>query len=168
MSSCGTIRALPRGEIQPDLLFVVCLAVFLRRERGRSDHVSLDCMLGCLSRVFSRCLLNTRWAQKRQRWSVAGSATAQSISSDFTMAANRMQSVENSTHPKTHKCESCEMRREKLAALGVAIYFPSLFTCGLMLPFSLIAAIVIQALLLRKCKDCRARAKLGAPRNEDG
>ncbi|MFZ4083087.1 MAG: hypothetical protein ACOYKN_17800 [Pirellula sp.] len=61
--------------------------------------------------------------------------------------------------PKQERCQSCEIRREKLQAIGVAIFFPSLFTCGLMLPFSVIAAIVVQSLAYMKCKSCRQRAK---------
>ncbi len=56
-------------------------------------------------------------------------------------------------------CHSCTVRGEKLQAIGASIYFVSLFSCGVLLPFSLIAAIVIQALASMKCKECRAEAK---------
>ncbi len=75
------------------------------------------------------------------------------------MTVNKMQSGEEPIQKEFSRCQSCEMRREKLQAIGVAIFFPSLFSFGLLLPFSLIAALVIQSLSLRKCKECRTRAK---------
>ncbi len=70
-----------------------------------------------------------------------------------------MQTEDNPTQVKPEQCHSCMIRREKLQAIGVAIFFPSLFSFGLLLPFSLLAAIVIQSLSLRKCKECRDRIK---------
>ncbi len=52
------------------------------------------------------------------------------------MAINRMQSVEDSTQKESGRCQLCEMRDENLRSIGVAIFFPSLFSCGLLLPFS--------------------------------
>jgi hypothetical protein len=70
-----------------------------------------------------------------------------------------MQTEENSTQEKPHQCKSCMIRGEKLQSIGVSIFFVSLFSCGLLLPFSLVAAIVIQSMSLRKCKECRERIK---------
>jgi hypothetical protein len=70
-----------------------------------------------------------------------------------------MQTEEISTQEKPYQCQSCIMRGEKLQAIGVSIFFLSLFSFGLLLPFSLLAAIVIQTLSLRKCKECRDRVK---------
>ncbi len=70
-----------------------------------------------------------------------------------------MQSVEDLTQKESGRCKSCAMRDENLRAIGLAIFFPSLFSCGLLLPFSLMAAGIIQSLSFRKCKECRERAK---------
>ncbi len=75
------------------------------------------------------------------------------------VVVSKMQSGKDSTKEEANKCHSCMIRGEKLQSIGVSIFFVSLFSCGLLLPFSLLAAIVIQSLSLRKCKQCRERAK---------
>lgn len=70
-----------------------------------------------------------------------------------------MEEIEVTTQANHRECPSCVMRGEKLQAIGASIFLVSLCSFGLLLPFSILAAIVIQSLSLRKCKECRDRAK---------
>lgn len=81
------------------------------------------------------------------------------IHSRISFDVSKMQSAEDSNQEKYDDCPSCFHRRENLQAIGVSIFFVSLFSCGLLLPVSLPAAMVIQSLLFMKCKHCRDRAK---------
>jgi hypothetical protein len=70
-----------------------------------------------------------------------------------------MRDAEDSNPLKSDECPTCFDRREKLQAIGLSVFFVSLFSCGLLLPVSVVTAIVIQSLSLRKCRICRARIK---------
>lgn len=66
-----------------------------------------------------------------------------------------------STDTKTEECPICRQRRETYSAIGLAVFSISLLSCGLLMPLSIVVAIVIQSLIAVGCRDCR-RKRVGS------
>ncbi|MFO1065625.1 MAG: hypothetical protein U0892_17305 [Pirellulales bacterium] len=57
------------------------------------------------------------------------------------------------------ECPNCKLRRDNYQALGLAIFFVSLFSCGTLTFIALPTGVALTFIGSRKCKECRAAAK---------
>lgn len=57
-------------------------------------------------------------------------------------------------------CEVCRLHREKFQSIALAVYFSSLFSCGLLWPIAIPTGVILQLISFRKCHSCRGQKKL--------
>ncbi len=70
---------------------------------------------------------------------------------------SRVDSREPILEPEipSDECPQCKNRREKYQAIGLAVFFVSLFSCGTLWIVAIPTGLVLLVISMMKCKGCR-------------
>lgn len=67
-------------------------------------------------------------------------------------SSTEQPSVHLTAEPIRDECPQCRHRRETYSAIGLAVFSVSLLSCGILMPLSIVVAIIIQSLIAIGCK----------------